>query len=37
MDDRVSLCARVQSPSGALLLARDGQVALNNVSIRKIP
>ena len=38
VDDRVSLCARVQSPSGALaLLARDGKVALNNVSIRKIP
>jgi len=38
VDDRVSLCARVQLPAGALaLLARDGQVALNNVSIRKIP
>lgn len=38
VDDRISLCARVQSPAGALaFLARDGQASLNNVGIRKIP
>ena len=38
VDDRISLCARVQSPTGALaLLARDGQVSLNNLRITQLP
>jgi sucrose-6-phosphate hydrolase SacC (GH32 family) len=38
VDDRISLCARVQFPDGALaLLARDGQVTLDNFRIKKVP
>ena len=38
VDDRISLCARVQSPTGALaLLARDGRVSLENLRITQLP
>ena len=38
VDDRISLCARIQSPGGALaLLARDGRVSLNNLRITRLP
>ncbi|HUT92958.1 MAG TPA: hypothetical protein VMY37_25935 [Thermoguttaceae bacterium] len=38
VDDRISLCARVQLPTGSLaLLARDGQVSLNNLRITQLP
>ncbi|MCP5114207.1 MAG: hypothetical protein GY953_25540 [bacterium] len=38
VDDRISLCARVQLPTGALaLLARDGQVSLENLRITQLP
>ena len=38
VDDRISLCARMQLPSGALaLLARDGRVSLDNLRITKLP
>ena len=38
VDDRISLCARVQLPTGALaLLARDGQVSLDNLRITQLP
>ena len=37
VDDRISLCARVQSPTGALaLLARDDHVSLN-LKINQLP
>ena len=38
VDDRISLCARVQLPTGALaLLARDGRVSLDNLRITQLP
>ena len=38
VDDRISLCARMQLPTGALaLLARDGRVSLDNLRITKLP
>jgi len=38
VDDRISLCARLQLPTGALaLLARDGQVSLDNLRITQLP
>ena len=38
VDDRVSLCARVQLPAGGLgLMARDGKVSLKNLKITKLP
>ena len=38
VDDRISLCARMQLPTGALaLLARDGRVSLDNLRITQLP
>jgi sucrose-6-phosphate hydrolase SacC (GH32 family) len=38
VDDRISLCARMQLPSGAFaLLARDGRVSLSNLRITQLP
>jgi beta-fructofuranosidase len=38
VDDRISLCARVQNSTGALaLLARDGEVSLDNLRITRLP
>jgi hypothetical protein len=38
VDDRISLCARVQNPSGALaLLARDGQAEIRGLSLARLP
>jgi hypothetical protein len=38
VDDRISLCARVQNPSGSLgLLARDGKAEITNLRIARLP
>jgi hypothetical protein len=38
VDDRISLCARVQNLSGSLgLLARDGKATLTKLRIAQLP
>jgi len=38
VDDRISLCGRMQLPKGALaVLARDGRVSLDNLRITRLP
>jgi hypothetical protein len=38
VDDRISLCARVQTPSGALaLLARDGKAEIRGLRLARLP
>ena len=38
VDDRISLCARLQNPSGSLgILARDGKATLTNLRIARLP